>query len=40
MTQMFGFKTNTPDSRMVDGFVAIVMHGIVPDQHTQRGINQ
>jgi len=28
MTQMFGFQTNTPDSQMVDGFVAIVMHGI------------
>jgi AcrR family transcriptional regulator len=28
MTQMFGFKTNGPDSQMVDGFVAIVMHGI------------
>jgi TetR/AcrR family transcriptional regulator len=36
MTQMFGFKTNTPDSRMVDGFVAIVMHGIVPNQHTEK----
>jgi TetR/AcrR family transcriptional regulator len=30
MTQMFGFKTNTPDGRMVDGFVDVVMHGIQP----------
>jgi hypothetical protein len=36
MTQMFGFKTNTPDGRMVDGFVDIVMHGIVPNQHIEK----
>jgi len=28
MTQMFGFKTNTPDSEITDRFVAIIMHGI------------
>jgi TetR/AcrR family transcriptional regulator len=28
MTQMFGFRTNTPDSKITDSFVDIVMHGI------------
>src|ERR1035441_5349319 len=36
MTQLYGFKTNTPDGRMVDGFVDIVMHGIVPNQHIEK----
>jgi TetR/AcrR family transcriptional regulator len=36
MTQMFGFQTDTPDSQMVDGFVDIVMHGIQPNQHTEK----
>src|ERR1039457_4810838 len=36
MTQMFGYRTSIPDSKMTDGFVAIVMHGIQQNQHTQR----
>jgi AcrR family transcriptional regulator len=36
MTQMFGFCTNTPDRQVADSFVAIVMHGIQENQHTQK----
>ena len=35
MTQMFGFPTNVSDRQIADSFVAIVMHGIQENQHTQ-----
>ena len=36
MTQMFGFPTKVTDRQIADSFVAIVMHGIQENQHTQR----
>ena len=36
MTQMFGFKTRTTDRQMIDGFVDIVMHGVLPKQRTKK----
>jgi hypothetical protein len=36
MTQMFGFPTNVTDRQIADSFVAIVMHGIQENQHTQK----
>ena len=36
MTQLYGFPTTTTDSQMVDSFVAIVMHGIQENQHTEK----
>src|ERR1035437_9737960 len=36
MTQMFGFPTKVSDRQIADSFVAIVMHGIQENQHTQK----
>jgi TetR/AcrR family transcriptional regulator len=38
MTQMFGFKTRTTDRQMIDGFVDIVMHGVLPNQPTEKAL--
>lgn len=35
MTQMFGYPTKLNDRQIADSFVAIVMHGIQENQHTQ-----
>jgi AcrR family transcriptional regulator len=36
MTQMFGFPTHVSDRQIADSFVAIVLHGIQENQHTQK----
>jgi TetR/AcrR family transcriptional regulator len=36
MTQLYGFRTDKTDRQITDSFVKIVMHGILPNQHSER----